>query len=115
MEKVELTISAELEDGCLSAGPTMLLNGEDVRAMSFDKETIFTVGATVGTAMYMDEDVQRIMVFAVTGTLSKYGFKSLAEELADAFNEINEREEKEFMKKIEEKVIERINRMAKNN
>lgn len=115
MEKVELTISAELEDGCLSEGPTMLLNGEDVRAMSFDKETIFTVGATVATAMHMDGGMQKIMVFAVIGTLAKYGFKPLADELADAFNEINEREEKEFMKKIEEKVIERINEMAKNN
>ena len=115
MEKVELTISAELEGGCLSAGPTMLLNSEDVRAMSFDKETIFTIGATVATAMHLDGDMQKIIVFAVIGTLSKYGFKSLAAELADAFNEINEREEKEFMKKIEEKVIERINRMAKNN
>ena len=63
MEKVELAISAELEGGCLSAGPTMLLNSEDVRAMSFDKETIFTIGATVATAMHLDGDMQKIIVF----------------------------------------------------
>lgn len=111
----DLKISGSIENGELEKHPNVTINGGDIATCSLDKETTFIFSGLIGTAMHLDDDMQNIILFSVVGTLSKYGYKELAERVIEAFNEIREKDFSEFQKLMESFVQNKLSQLAKEN
>lgn len=111
----DLKISGAIDNGELSKRPKIMVNGEDMKECSLDKETTFNFSALIATAMHLDEDLQNIVVFSVVGTLSKYGYDDLAQKVVDAFNNIKELDFLRFQKLMDDFLNKKLNQLAKDN